>query len=185
MALTLLSTTTALYDLTFNSEVLLVTVDGSNPRYAKVIIVIGDVGNPLDGSGGDFIFDLYIDDVLHDGNSQIKTLGGVTEAVFISNELIIPTGVPLRIEVASPNAGDTNVRVVAAVYDIPTGNMIEIAGSSEAAGNAAIVFDTDFGDNYSSANNRWDVNAAAIGDAAPNNISPAGATAACTASLKA
>lgn len=55
----------------------------------------------------------------------------------------------------------------------PTGfhvNVLELNGSATPINNIEVVYSTDFASNYSIANDRWDVNAAAISDDSPTDI---------------
>lgn len=210
MALKRLTQNSSLYDLTSSVQVLDFTPDTVNPRYLKLLLQVGDAINGLN-NGGDLALDIWIGGISLDGKSQIKTVTtGITKVVFLSNELIVPAGDDVEIYVSSSDSADTNVRVIVEAYDIPTGNLLhisddetaadnlknycngttaqpvnatQISGSTTAADNAETVFDTDFANAYSTTNNRWDVNTAAIADAVPNNISATEVNAQCDQAL--
>lgn len=125
MAITLLTTQSDIYDLVSKAQVLSYTPDAANPRYIKIKITAGGGGFSLDGSGGDFELELFIQGVLFDGADQTKTLDGVFDVQFQTANLIVPANAAINLFLQSPNAPDTSVSVVVEVYDIPAGDPVD------------------------------------------------------------
>ena len=95
------------------------TPDASNPRLVGFDIAVGDGAKDLDGSGGDFILELYVGGVLFDGATQTKSVdSGITRLRFQTVPLLVPANAAVTVVVISPNASDSDVDVTVQPYDL-------------------------------------------------------------------
>ena len=176
MALTQLTQTTSTYNLyTAAQKVLDHTPDSSNLRYCKIHLQVGDATNGLNSGGCTLSLEIKIGGISHDGGTQAKVVpSGQTQAVFISNELIVPASDDVEVYIQSSNMSDSNVRVIATLCDIPTGNVIEVSGDSTAANNL---------ESYCDGSVKMQVNATQLNGAVPNNLSAADVNSQCDTAL--
>lgn len=104
-----------LYDLTTEQLIFSSTPDASDNKECYITLQIGDFVNPLDGTGGDFTLRTVI------GNQQrpieTRTYDAVGRVFDDTRSFVCPANKTIQIYLTSPNAGDTNVRVRAELFD--------------------------------------------------------------------
>ena len=114
---------TADVDLTSLATVLTHTPDASDPRLCLARVEFGDGSKNLDGSGGVFQLQAEIGGVPLQPSPQAVTFGAVSRAAVYTLAFPVPAGAAVVVKAKSPNAGDVDVAVTAALYDAAVGGV--------------------------------------------------------------
>lgn len=118
MSIELLDYTNSDYDLTSTQTVLTDIPDSSHARLCQARIALGDGVKNLDGSGGNFELTIVVGGQTWNGGPQIVTLGTDVRAIIWTEQFPVHVGDQVDLKVKSPNAADTDVDVVARLYDV-------------------------------------------------------------------
>ena len=114
------SATTGLRDLTTSGGVVChtKTPDAGDPLKVSTRIQLGDGANDLDGTGGDFLVTVTVGGrAVSFNGGKTHTLGTDAEGVIILDPFPVVAAEEVIIKVESPNAADTNVRIIVQLYD--------------------------------------------------------------------
>ncbi len=113
-----LDTENADRDLTSIVTVLTDTPNASRPVLCQGIIYFGDGTKNLDGTGGLFEFTITIGGQTIQSNPQIIDFTTEVRASVWTMQFPVPTNAEVILRVKSPNGADTDVDIVAYLYDV-------------------------------------------------------------------
>lgn len=117
-AITQLDTENADCNLTSQVTVLTDTPDASNPMLCQGLILFGDGTKNLDGSGGNFELTVTIGGQTIEPNPQIITFSTAVRTSVWTSVFPVPANDEVILKAKSPNAADTDVNVIAYLYDV-------------------------------------------------------------------
>lgn len=116
----------------------------------QVYIVIGSVGDSLDGSGGLFEITITVEGQTIQPNPQVMNFGPEVLSAIWSSQFPVPAGDEVIVKILSPNVADTTVYIKAYLYDVfplitssgvVEADMIKLSGDTVAADNLESMFD--------------------------------------------
>jgi hypothetical protein len=118
------------FDLTSSIAVLTITPDASNPTECIAFIELGDGAKDLDGTGGDFELVITVRGQTIQPSPQTITFGTEVQSGAWSTVFPVPANAEVVAKVKSPNAADSDVDVVATLYDLHPAN-IDASGRTD------------------------------------------------------
>jgi hypothetical protein len=140
MPITQLDTENADRDITSLIAVLTDTPDVTNPTLCQAYVKLGDGAKNLDGSGGNFNLVITVGGQTVQASPQVFVFGTEVRSSIWSSQFPVPANEEVIVSVLSPNAADTDVDVIAYLYDVSAGDAIAISGSTATADNVESVF---------------------------------------------
>ena len=133
MALVLLDSENADRDLTSQVTVLTHTPSTTEHRQCQAQIALGDGAKDLDGTGGSFEVTVTVGGQTVEPDPQSVTFSTATRCAVWTNPFPVPANSEVVVKFKSPNAADTDVDVMARLFDVPVGNVLQIDGNELAA----------------------------------------------------
>jgi len=119
MAILLLDSENAVRDLkTAAITVLTHTPHATNHVMCAAYLVLGDAGDPLDGTGGDFELTITVGGQTVEPNPQVVTFSTATRAAVWTAPFPVPAAQEVIVKVLSPNAADDTVRTTCYLFDM-------------------------------------------------------------------
>ena len=112
-----LACSAALRNLTSSVTILTYTNDTDNALIAQALAKFGDGTNNLCGTGGDYEFKILYGSNIFQPNPQKITFDTSTRAAVSTEQIVIPRGQTITLQVKSPNVADTSVWVSCCLYD--------------------------------------------------------------------
>lgn len=119
------------YDLTSEQTVLTHTPSATQNRKCQGMIELGDGTKNLDGTGGTFLVKVTVGGVAVNAGPADNVLGTDTRGVVYTNEFVVPANKAVTLKVTSPNGADTDVDVVARLFDTGDVNIGGIANDAD------------------------------------------------------
>jgi len=140
--ISILDTENADIDLTSQVIVLTHTPSVTDVMECQARIQFGDGTKNLDGTGGDFELTLTVGGVPVEPDPQTITFSTATRNSVITSQFPVPANAEVILKAKSPNAADTDVDVVAYLYDASRTDVMAISGDKVSADNLESQYDT-------------------------------------------
>ena len=125
-------------DITSLITVLTATPDASNPMLCQGYVAFGDGAKNLDGTGGDFSLVITVGGQTIEPSPQDITFSTAVRAGVWTTQFPVPANTEVILRALSPNAADTDVDVVAYLYQVDAADMIAINGDLTSGYNATL-----------------------------------------------
>lgn len=106
------------YNLTTTQTVLTDTPSADDDLICQIRAALGDGTDDLDGSGGGFEFTLMVGGQTMNGGPETVIFGTATRALVQTPPFNVKAGDQVLFKVKSPNAADTDVDVVATLFEV-------------------------------------------------------------------
>ena len=134
------------YDLTSLTTVLTHTPSVASPMRCQVLLKIGDGSKDLDGSGGAFDIGITVGGVKVEPYPEAvyfatRDSGDSARLAWWSQEFPVVANDAVTVTLMSPNAADTDVDVVAYLYDVNAVDVIAVSGDTTVADNLETACD--------------------------------------------
>ena len=134
------------YNLTSLTTVLTHTPSAASPMRCQVLLKIGDGSKDLDGSGGAFDIGITVGGVKVEPYPEAvyfatRDSGDSARLAWWSQEFPVVANDAVTVTLMSPNAADTDVDVVAYLYDVNAVDVIAVSGDTTAADNLETACD--------------------------------------------
>lgn len=116
--ITLLATANADLDLTSTQTVLTHTPSTTAATRCVGRIAIGDGSKDMTGAGGDFEVTVQVGSQIGEPGPQTVAFGTNARSFVETHDFIVPANTAVQLKLKSPNGGDTDVDVVATLYQL-------------------------------------------------------------------